>query len=174
MNTRELLAALREMLDDTTQPYLWPDESLVRRLNNAVREACLRARLLKDDETSCPNLCRLQVRAGDPYVRYAPQILVVRRGRLRGAHRNKLWALTAESMDRYRPDWQDWGATPAHPAFMVMDLTQKTLRLVPTPAADDTLYLRAWRMPRPQEQLSLRSRESRPATRGRFAAWARG
>lgn len=164
MRTRDLLAALREMLDDETKPYLWSDASLVRKLDNAVREACLRARLLKDDETSCPELCKLNVTAGDPIVRYAPEILVVRHGRLASCNR-KLWAFTAESMDRFDPCWQDVATSTSTgtPRFMVMDLAQHTLRLNRVPDADDTLYLRAWRVPRECERLSLKDLDKEPA-----------
>jgi hypothetical protein len=162
MNTAELLAALREKLDDETAPHLWPDKTLVRYLNNAVREACLRARLLKDDETSCAALCRLPVVVGQAYVKYPAEILVVRDGRLASGSCEKLWALTAESMDRHRPGWQSTANSPSTPEVMVTDLAQKTLRLVPTPAVDDTLYLRVWRVPREQERLSLERKEREP------------
>lgn len=153
MNLEELLAALREKLDDETQPYLWEDATLVRKLNNAVREACIRARLLRGDEQTCPELCRIPLNAGQAYVTHADEILVVRSGRLASNNR-KLWALTAESMDDYRCDWQADTNTGV-PEVMVMDLAQKTLRLVPTPTANDTLYLRVWRMPRKQERMCL-------------------
>ncbi|CAM5592568.1 hypothetical protein [Rhodanobacter lindaniclasticus] len=57
MNTGALLAACREMLNDLAQPYGWDDAQLVRYLNNAVGEACLRARLLKDDASTLLELC---------------------------------------------------------------------------------------------------------------------
>lgn len=162
MHTRDLLAALREMLDDETKPYLWPDASLVRKLDNAVREACLRARLLKDDEDSCPELCRLPVTAGQPLVRYANEILVVRNGRLASCN-HKLWGLSAESMDRFDPRWQDAARTAGTPRFMVMDLAQHTLRLNRVPDTDDVLYLRAWRVPRACERLSVKDMDKEPA-----------
>lgn len=164
MNAKELLRALREMLDDETEPYLWEDDSLMRKLNNAVREACLRARLLKDDEASCPELCRIPVTAGQPVVKYHRDILVVRHGRLASqpTFDEKLWALTADSMDKYWPAWQDSTNGACMPGFMVMDLAQKTLRLVSTPSANDTLFLRVWRMPRQREHLSLSNPDKRP------------
>lgn len=162
MRTRDLLDALREMLDDETKPYLWSDASLVRKLDNAVREACLRARLLKDDEDSCPELCRLNITAGQPVVHYAREILVVRHGRLASCNR-KLWALSAESMDRFDPCWQDAARGTGRPEFMVMDLAQHTLRMNRVPDADDTLYLRVWRVPRVRERLSVAEMDKEPA-----------
>lgn len=152
------------MLDDGTKPYLWSDETLVRKLNNAVREGCLRARLLKNDEQTLPELCRITVTAGNAYLKHAPEILVARSGRLASAG-CKLWALTAESMDRYRPEWQSQAETAGTPEVMVMDLAQKTLRLWPAPSANDTLYLRVWRVPLPKEQLSCADKSREPAIR---------
>lgn len=161
MNARALLSALREMLDDEKKPYLWANETLLRKLNNAVREACLRARLLKDDEHSQPALCRIPVSTGNAYLRHRHEILVVRNGRL-ASKGCKLWALTAESMDRWRPEWESQDETASTPEVMVMDLAQKTLRLWPTPSADDTLYLRVWRVPLPEEKLRLDDDRSGP------------
>lgn len=161
MNTRDLLAALREMLDDSIKPYQWSDASLIRKLNNAVREACLRARLLKDDEASCPSLCRVPVTAGQARIKYPKEVLVVRNGRLAAGPCN-LWALTADSLDKWRGNWDVDDQQQGAPEIMVMDLAQKTIRLYPTPSADDTLYLRAWRVARPSELLTLAALEREP------------
>src|SRR5574337_1186558 len=82
MNTGELLQACREMLNDLAPPYGWDDAQLVRYLNNAVGEACLRARLLKDDVSTRPDLCVYPVVAGESLVRLRPEVIVVRRGPL--------------------------------------------------------------------------------------------
>jgi hypothetical protein len=145
VNLGELRAATRTLMGDLAQPYLWEDADIDRRLNNAVREACLRARLLKDDADSLPALCSLPITAGQAIVAYNAAILVVRSGVLVGSCR-KLWALSAESMDRQEPNW-DTNTCTGTPEYMVMDLTQKTLRLYPTPDTSTTLRLRVWRMP---------------------------
>jgi hypothetical protein len=153
VDLKGLLAVTREWLDDQEKPYLWETASLARAVNNAVREACLRARLLKDDAISLPELCRITVRAGQPRVRFAPEILVPRSGRMESGG-CRLWALPAESMDRLRPHWDDDTTnTGSQPEFAVMDLAQKTLHLYPTPATADTLLLRVWRMPLEKERM---------------------
>lgn len=145
MNLAELRSATRTMLNDVAAPYRWPDEDIDRRLNNAVREACLRARLLKDDADSLPELCSVDYKAGQVLVPIASEILVVRSGMVVG-DTHKLWALTAESMDRLNPCWES-DAPAECPQFLVMDLAQKRVRLVPTPTVAGTLRLRVWRMP---------------------------
>lgn len=145
MELSELRAATRTMLNDQAAPYRWPDEDIDRRLNNAVREACIRARLLKDDADSLPELCSIAYTAGQRIVAYAPEILVVRNGAIDGMI-DKLWALSAESMDKVAPGW-DSTLQPSVPQYLVVDLSQKRLRLVPTPDVAGTLKLRVWRMP---------------------------
>ena len=56
MNITELLSVLREdFLDDSEEPYLWSDTALVRNINEAQREACRRAYLIKDEDTATAN-----------------------------------------------------------------------------------------------------------------------
>jgi hypothetical protein len=152
MNLRELRAAARRTLSDTVEPYLWDDDFIDRACNNAVREACIRARLLKDDAVSQPGLAQYAVTAANPVVVMKPEVLVPRSGRMAGGH-HQLRALTAESMDRAWPGWDSATESAGEPKVMVMDLAQKTLRLHPTPNADGTLQLRVWRVPMLSEQM---------------------
>jgi hypothetical protein len=143
------------MLSDETQPYLWDDASINRYLNNAVREACIRARLLKDDADSQPSFCTIAVIAGQARYSYIPEILVIRSGAIIGGNLPKLWALTAESMDRQEPGWDtNQNASSMSPRYMVMDLTQKSFRLSPTPTVNASLRLRVWRMPLSSELMT--------------------
>jgi hypothetical protein len=146
VNLVELRAATRTLINDQAPPYRWPDVDIDRRLNNAVREACIRARLVKDNADSRPDLCSIAYTAGQRTVAYAKEILVVRNGSIVGQC-HKLWAVTADSMDLIWPEWDSTSMQPATPKFMVMDLSQKTIRLSPTPAIDGVLNLRVWRMP---------------------------
>lgn len=145
MRLDELRASLREMLNDITEPQLWTDDTLDRYLNNAVREACIRARLLKEDADSLPELCEINFDAGQARIKHAAEILVIRSGTIVGQCQ-KLWALTAESMDRREPEW-DSTSEPGTPRYLVMDLAQKAVRLYPTPDTAGVLRLRVWRMP---------------------------
>jgi hypothetical protein len=158
MNLEELRKVCRSLLDDEVKPYLWSDEELDRYLNNAVREVCIRARLLKDDAVSLPELCEVPYSAGQLLVKHAKEILVVRSGMVPGwCH--KLWCLTAESMDRHWPNWQSDTQQPCEPRYLIMDIAQKTVRLFPAPEADGVLQLRVWRMPLKKEQMCKRDDE---------------
>jgi hypothetical protein len=158
MNLAALRAASRDTLDDTAKPYLWDDEALDRWANNAVREVCLRARLLKDDALSNPGTCCVEVTAGQALVPFDPDILAVRSGAI-ARHGGKLHAVSSDDMDKIRRGWDATDAVTGPPCFMVMDLSQKRLRLYPAPDADVTLNLRVWRMPNKAERMLVDSHE---------------
>jgi len=50
MNLRELIVECRRASRDTVVPYFWKDEVWTAALNEAEDEACVRARLIEDDE----------------------------------------------------------------------------------------------------------------------------
>lgn len=52
MTLDELRALCRSLADDTVAPYLWSDAEWDQFLNEAEREACIRARLIEDDSTA--------------------------------------------------------------------------------------------------------------------------
>lgn len=149
----ELRAATRAILDDATEPYLWPDDDIDRRLNNAVREACIRARLLRVDADGDPERCLLAVDAGSIRVPLDPSILGIRSASLSdGAHTLRIVSTT--DLDRLEPGWDAGNAESASsPYYLVVDVEQNAVRLWPTPDQDLTLRLRAWRLPSDLEQM---------------------
>ena len=50
MNLRELIVECRRVSRDTVVPYFWKDEVWATALSEAEAEACVRARLIEDDE----------------------------------------------------------------------------------------------------------------------------
>jgi hypothetical protein len=154
MDLAGLRATTRTLLDDATGPYLWPDEDIDRRLNNAVREACLRARLLRADAESDPKLCLLTVKPeSGGRVPFDASILVIRTGSLSdGSH--PLRMMSSDDMDRQEPGWDSGRQCTGRPCYIVVDLGQKILRLWPAPDTTVTLRLRAWRVPTENEWMS--------------------
>jgi hypothetical protein len=153
MKLVDFIAVIRSMLDDEAEPQLWSDEELTRYLNNAVREACIRARLLRVDAVGDPATCVIAI---DPVdggrVAFDSSILVPRSGSIVGAP-HKLWALASYDMDRVQPGWDEARDEAGTPRVMVMDLAQKSIQLWPKPDRAMTLHLRAWRVPRGDELL---------------------
>lgn len=143
MELGQLVNAVRDLLDDHSQPPLYGDDELTRYLNNAVAEACLRARLLQDDTSA---LTQLPVTAGTASYKFNPAIFGLQAVHLSG-RREPLIRCTAAYLDREAPGWRHMPPPPSAPRFVVLDLQQRTLVLYPTPDADGTLFLRVWRQP---------------------------
>lgn len=153
MTLAEFIVVLRELLDDDTSPFLWSDDELTRYLNNAVREACIRARLIRVDAIGDPATCVIAIDPADGgRVKFDSSILVPRSGSFVGAT-HKLWALSSTDMDRLHPGWDEGREETGTPRVMVMDLAQKSIQLWPKPDQAMTLHLRAWRVPRGEELL---------------------
>lgn len=164
MNLKDLIALVRRDLDDLVQPYLYEDEELAGWLNQAVLEAAIRARLIKDDATSNPGLCAIALTAGNQVVALDPSIFVVRHATLTGAYQ-PLKRVTSKTLDRLEPGWDQRPADSlgSEPKYLVLDLAQGEARLWPPPAASGTLHLRVWRKPLEAELMEVADDE--PAVR---------
>lgn len=149
MTLGELLIASRELLDDAVEPYLWPDEQLIRLANNAVREVCLRTRCMKDD--SAPR-CRVNLVAGTDTYPVDPSFIVVARAQLWQQPR-PLIRTTTDRLNDALPGWDVGRITPARPEFVVFDRVQNTIRVAPTPDQAYTLHLKVMRLPDEDERM---------------------
>lgn len=154
MNLENLILLCRRDLDDIAQPYLYTDEELTGWLNQAVLEATIRARLLKDDAKTNPDLCKVPVVAGIADITLDPAIFVVRHAFIEGA-RDPLFRVTARNLDRLERGWdqRDPDECAGDPKYLVMDVSQRLARLYPPPAEAGELHMRVWRKPMDSELL---------------------
>lgn len=164
MTLEELIGHCRRDLDDMATPYLYSDEELTGWLNQAVLEAAIRARLIKDDARTNPALCALAVTAGAPDIAISDDIFVVRHAFIEGAPR-PLYRVTTKTLDRLEPGWDQ--LVPAdiagEPKYLVMDVSQGIVRLHPPSATAGELHLRVWRKPTDAERMEVPTDE--PAIR---------
>lgn len=150
MNLGQLLQAVRVDLDDTVGPsYLYADEDLTRYANNAVTEACLRARLLHDDHS---RHARVALVAGQARYSLSPEVFAVRAVHVPG-RAEPLIRTNATRMDWLVPGWSHQAQTPGIPKYAVYDVQQKTLTLHPPPSEAGTAHLRVWRQPDETERM---------------------
>ena len=149
MILQDLINAARELLDDTIGPYLWADERLYRYANNAMIEVALRTRCLKESGTPATTF---PVVAGTATFAIDPATIIVSKAQMAG-QKHPLILTTAKDLDRRLPGW-DTDMVPAGvPEYVVFDLAQHRVTLVPTPAEDSTLYLRVCRVPNEDEKM---------------------
>ncbi|MGC1549381.1 MAG: hypothetical protein WA777_12700 [Rhodanobacter sp.] len=155
MTLGELLQSLRQMLSDEVEPYQWSTLELTRYLNNAVREACLRARLMRTDADNEPSVCAYDVVAPATPPTSMPQsgrirlhasIIAIRSAAMLTAP-YKLRLVSSDDMDRMEMGWDTVRLEIGQPRYLIVDLAQKVVQLWPLPMAADTLRLRLWRGP---------------------------
>lgn len=145
MTGQELLDLVRLRLDDAVEPYLWSDAELLSYLNEGIREAADRARLLPfNTEEPIPAIDPVGVSAGDPMVELHELITEIDRVVwVSQGHRRKLEPTSIETLDRsYGANWE---TLVGHPVEYIYD--PPYIRLFRTPSVDGTIQLRGWRLP---------------------------
>ncbi len=137
MNVAELRAAFRRDADDRAEPFLWPDEDILDWLNEAQREACVRARLLFRRDT-------LTVSQGEAVLALPPGWFEIRFAALRegGTFRQILCQYDAWEQDRLRPYWRTESRCPD--GFVCRD---GELELNALPDRDYVLFLEGYCFP---------------------------
>lgn len=167
MTLADLLDAYRNAADDETEPYRADDARVTGWLNEAVDEACLRAKLIFD--TTSP-LCTLRVVAGTQAYVLHPAIDDIAAAWM-DKHHTVLQPTDQSALDRGRdvrwhlnsPSWRaayvdasawcgsNWRMWNGQPRFIIRD--GQSIRLVPNPTSDDVLHLEVYRRPLAAEKL---------------------
>lgn len=141
MNLGELEDAFRSDVDDIVTPYLWSRADFERYLNEAERQACLRARLLKDGTTA--ELCKLTVSVDKSLYELDTRIIEVKRAKLANED-VPLSQIGYAELDDKTAGWEDLTGTPTH---FITDWQEGYLRLYKIPTAADSLWLTVDRYP---------------------------
>lgn len=169
MTLADLIDAYRNAADDETEPYRADDDRVTGWLNEAVDEACLRAKLIFD--TTSP-LCTVAVVAGTSTYKVHPAVDDIAAAWL-DKHHNVLQPTDQSALDRGRdvrwhlqsPAWRaayvdasawcgrNWRTWNGRPRFIMRD--GNTIRLVPNPTDADTLHLEVYRRPLDDERLAV-------------------
>lgn len=144
MELRELLDTCREETDDEIEPYLCSDKRFVKYLNEAMREAAVRARLLVESEL--PDVCEITLVPGQASYVLDASVVIVRRAVLRSEPGDPLCRTTTAILDCTSRDWRN---RPGTPRYVTVDQqgSGRKLTLSPVPDAVDTLDLTVVRLP---------------------------
>ncbi len=144
---RQLIEDCREDLDDEVGPFLWSDELLTKHLNEAVEEACIRARLLV--ESSRADICRIALQPGRAEYPLHPSIIVIRRAVLvADGQARPLARTTSAALDGH---CRDWRVEQGRPEYLVRDRQTRSIALSPIPSEPSELLLTVWRTPAADE-----------------------
>lgn len=138
----QLLALFRQNPVDSTPSYRWSDAQVYGWLSEGQREACIRAKLIKD--TTTESVCEIAISSGT--ATYQASGLIIRVDAAfwvdSDGARIPLDIVDRVEADRLFPDWRTTSDTPT---AIIHEGTSITLNRVP--AEDATLFLEVLRLP---------------------------
>ena len=82
MKVADFITEFRDIVKDNEVPQFWSSENIVRYLNEAVQEACERAKLIEDRTT--PAVCSITLQAGESTYAIHPSVFEIKRLAFRG------------------------------------------------------------------------------------------
>ena len=142
MKVDDFIAAFRsDLADEATPVPLWSDGDIVRYLNDAVQEACERAKLIEDRLT--PAVCTVTLEPNVSTYQLHASVFEIKRATLRG---RPLDETSVEEMDDDCPGWENLKGLPRCFIFEpASGIRSASLRLVRMPTQADTLALTVYR-----------------------------
>jgi hypothetical protein len=151
MQVSDILETARaDYLNDTALDYLWDADSMLRKINEAQRQACNRANLIYDDST--PAYTRITLVAGQASYPLHPKLTVIENIILNGVIITKK---TKENLDTQIPTWRTDSGMLNKEVYAV--IKGRTLRFTPIPDATDAggiVTLETYRLPA-EDMMSL-------------------
>ena len=169
MTLEDLIATFRSDTDDLEPDYLSSDLAITAWLNEAEREACIRARLIH--EVSNPAICSIAVVAPARVFQLHALITEVTRVAFTptgSSCEQVLDIVDIVEMDRRASNWRTRTELPRE-----VIITDKQLRLGSIPSTDGTLAIEAYRLPlRNIEDSSTESPEIGAANHEQLLHWA--
>lgn len=161
MELQDLLDELRvRRLDDNVQPYLNTDDDLTGYLNDAVRQACIRQRLLVESVNQ--TVCHYALASGERLLRLHPSVLAVRTLRATDSEGSKftLEGKTVKWVRRFHPHFETWDN--GRPHYWIPDYQQGYLYLDRGCDNALTIDITCWRTPLDDEKLDVADPTSTP------------
>lgn len=137
MQVDGFITRFRDAVHDLAEPYFWTDGEIVAYLNEAVQEACERAKLIEDRSMSIALL------PGQDTYDLHPSVFEIKRLSLRG---RSLDETSVEELDCDAPGWEGRTGQPRWFIFeQASGVQPPKVRLVPTPAMAGEVGLTVYR-----------------------------
>jgi len=139
----ELIRRFRTLAVDNVQPYLFADEDVTDWLNDGQRQACIRGRLLREDDNQA--VCEIALTPGQrtyPLHKSVYEIINARIVPGNGDRARTVFLASREWMDGNMPDWRD---EQGQAEFAIQDDT--SIRVVGAVTAGDKLAIECYRTP---------------------------
>ena len=141
MRVEDIIRRFREAVRDTADPPFWSTEDIVEYLNEAVQEACERAKLIEDRAT--PAVCTIALEPGKSSYDLHRSVLQVKRLVFRG---RVLDETSVEELDCTYGAWETRSGMPRYWVFGGANSRgTPRIRLVPTPVEAGEIALTVYR-----------------------------
>lgn len=141
MKVADFIEAFRDQVADHVVPPFWSDAQIVHYLNEAVQEACERAKLIEDRLT--PAVCSITLVPDVATYQLHASVFEIKRATLRG---RPLDETSVEEMDADCTGWESLKGLPRAYIFeQASGARPASIRLVRVPAQADTLALTVFR-----------------------------
>ena len=150
MTLKDLIARFRVQSADKAEPQLWSDQEVTMWLNDAQKQACIRGRLLREDDER--SVCVIPLRDGKNTYRLHPKVYEIINARFtRGGGTARYAKLVSrEWLDANRGGWRD---DSYEAEYIIQD--DVTIRIVGKVNPDEALRIECYRLPMDDmEQLS--------------------
>lgn len=158
MQVGDFIARFRATVMDEVHGQFWSDAEIVSYLNEAVQEACERAKLIEDRSTI------LELVPGQDTYTLHRSVFEIKRLALRG---RLLVETSVEALDCDAPGWE---ARTGHPRRFIFEqasgVQPPKVRLVPTPAIAGEAGITVYRGAR--QELSAKNPTAQPEIPARF------
>ena len=143
MTLQELIAQFRVEANDKASPYFSSDPAVTGWLNDAVHEACIRARLIHESTDAA--IVNIAVSANQSVCQLHPTVYEIDYIAWLPTGEDfatRLYQISREDLDAINPDWRsDEGA----PTYVIQ--SDKSIRLVPKAPTGGMVVLECYRLP---------------------------
>lgn len=141
MKVGELIERFRVTANDQQEPPFWSNELIVSYLNEAIQEACERAKLIEDRRTA--EVCSVAVVAGQNTYDLHASVFEIKRLSLDG---RVLDETSVEELDCVAPGWEGKTGTSRQFIFeQARGNSPASIRLVPASANSGSIALTVYR-----------------------------
>ena len=168
MTLEDLIRRFRVLAQDTEQPFLWSDEAVIDWLNDAQAQACVRGRLIREDEN--PAVCQIALTPGQHTYPLHASVYELINLRIKGSGAEPSRPMSIKSREWLDANVCDWRDMDEPSPWLIQDDT--TLRVVGAIQAGDVLHLECYRLPLKQLANDMDKPEIHAAHHVHLIQWA--
>lgn len=168
MALENLIRRFRVLAQDTEQPFLWSDEAVIEWLNDAQAQACVRGRLIREDEN--PAVCQIALTPGQHTYPLHASVYELINLRINGSGAESSRSMAIKSREWLDANVRDWRDMDRPSQWLIQDDT--TLRVVGAIQAGDVLHLECYRLPLKQLANDMDKPEIHAAHHVHLIQWA--